>query len=149
MKKRRRIIWLGAILIFVIMQLFPIDKTNPQSDPSNGFISIENPPQEIALLMKNACYDCHSYHTKYPWYTNIQPVGWWIRGHFRNAREELNFSEWGGYELKKKTHKMKECADEVEETKMPLMSYWLMHPEAKLSEGDRKALVDYFRQKSQ
>ena len=148
MKKRTRNIWLAFILAFVVLQLFPIDKTNPQSDPADDFIAIENPPEQIVTLMKNACYDCHSNQTRYPWYTNIQPVGWWIRGHFQHARGELNFSEWQQYNQDDKPKALKEMADEVEETKMPLLSYWIMHPEAKLSETDRKLLVDYFRGKS-
>jgi hypothetical protein len=148
MKERTRIIGLAIVGVFAVLQLFPIDKTNPPSDPAQDFMMLENPPEQVALLLKNACYDCHSHHTKYPWYTNLQPIGWWIKGHFEGARKHLNFSEWGGYELKKKLHKMEECADEVEATKMPLMTYWLMHPEAKLSEEERKVLVDYFISKS-
>ncbi len=148
MKKRKRKISLLVIGAFAVMQLFPIDKTNPPSDPANDFITIENPPRQVAEIMKNACYDCHSHHTKYPWYTNIQPLAWWIRGHYRGARQHMNFSEWSGYDAGKKAHKMEEAAEEVEATRMPLMPYWLMHPEAKLSEEGRQLLVDYFTQKS-
>ena len=148
MKKRTRNIWLALILVFVILQFFPIDKTNPPSTPENDFLAIENPPENIKLLIKNACYDCHSNHTKYPWYTNIQPIAWWIRGHYENGRENLNYSEWAQYNEEDKPRGLAEMADEVEETKMPLLTYWLMHPEAKLSEEDRGALVAYFREKS-
>ncbi len=148
MKERTRIIGLATVGVFAVLQLFPIDKTNPSSDPAQDFITLENPPEQIASIMKNACYDCHSYHTKYPWYTNLQPVGWWIEGHYREGREHFNLSEWGSYEADKKQHKMEEAAEEVEATKMPLMPYWVMHPEAKLSADDRKMLVDYFESKS-
>jgi len=149
MKKRTRNISLAVIGAFAVMQLFPIDKTNPPSDPAKDFITIENPPSPIADLMKNACYDCHSYHTEYPWYTNVQPVGWWIQGHYRGAREELNFSEWSNYNAKRKAHKMKEASEEVEGRDMPLKSYVNMHPEAKLSDEEVKMLVDYFVSREQ
>ncbi len=148
MKKRTRTIFLALIGVFAVLQLFQIDKTNPPSDPADDFIAMENPPEQVALLMKNACYDCHSNHTKYPWYTSIQPVAWWIRGHYRHGRKKLNFSKWSGYDSEKKEHKIEECIDEVEAKHMPLKSYTWMHPEAKLSEEDRKVLIDYFRSKS-
>ena len=148
MKKRTRNIWLLVILAFVLMQFFPIEKTNPPSDPANDFITIENPPQQVGTLLKNACYDCHSYHTKYPWYANIQPVGWWIRSHYRGARQNLNYSEWRQYNEEDKPHGLEEMAEEVEEKTMPLKSYTWMHPDAKLSEKDRQVLVEYFKGKS-
>ncbi|HFA48210.1 MAG TPA: cytochrome C [Bacteroidetes bacterium] len=147
MKKRTRNIALAAVGIFAVMQLFPIEQTNPPSDPADDFITVENPPEEIAGLMKNACYDCHSHHTEYPWYAGLQPVGWFMKNHFEEARGELNFSKWRQYNDEDKTHALEHMAEEVEETKMPLMSYWIMHPEAKLSGDKRQKLVDYFKSK--
>ena len=148
MKKSKQFLWLALILLFVILQFFPIEKTNPSFQPEDDFIAIENPPAEIATIMKNACYDCHSYQTEYPWYTNIQPVGWWINGHYTHAREKLNFSLWQQYNEEDKPKGLAEMADQVEATKMPLLTYWIMHPEAKLSEEERTNLVAYFRERS-
>ena len=149
MKKRTRTILLALIGIFAVLQLFQIDKTNPPSDPADDFIAIENPPQEIAQMMKDACYDCHSYQTKYPWYTSIQPVGWWVRSHYRGGRQNLNYSEWRQYNDEDKPKGLHEMAEEIEKMKMPLKSYTWMHPEAKLSEGQKEALIAYFKEKSQ
>ena len=54
-------------------------------------------PDSVKVILQNACYDCHSNNTRYPWYVNIQPVGWWMSGHIADARDGLNFSEFGGY----------------------------------------------------
>ncbi|HHM20733.1 MAG TPA: cytochrome C [Bacteroidetes bacterium] len=145
MKNRNKNIWLFLILVFVVIQLFPIDQTNPPADPEDDFITIEKPPEAIGALVKTACYDCHSYQTKYPWYVNIQPVGWWMRSHFRGARKELNFSQWSQYDQEDKAHHFSEMAEEVEEKHMPLKSYTWMHPEARLSNDDRQMLVDFFQ----
>ena len=64
MTKRTRTISLALIGVFAVLQLFQIDKTNPPSDPQMDFITIENPPEQIKLMLKNACYDCHSNLTK-------------------------------------------------------------------------------------
>lgn len=148
MKKNMKFIWLFLILVFVVLQFFPIDKTNPSFNPDDDFIAMENPPEHIATIIKDACYDCHSQQTEYPWYTNVQPVGWWIKGHFQNGRKALNFSQWRQYNEEDKSRGLAEMAEEVEATKMPLLTYWIMHPEAKLSEEKRSELVAYFEERS-
>lgn len=137
------LITLGAIL--VIMQFFQIDKENPSSDPEMDFIAIANPPSEIADLLKASCYDCHSNHTRYPWYTSIAPVNWWIKDHIDHGREELNFSEWGNYSARRADHKLEEGVELLEEEEMPLPSYLITHGEAKLTSEQREALSNYFQ----
>ncbi len=145
MKKRR--IFIGLIAFFVVIQLFRIDKTNPPIEPSLDFVKLENPPENIAVLLKNACYDCHSHSTEYPWYTNVQPFAWMIRSHFRGGRQHLNFAEWGNYDEAKKRHKLEEIAEEVESNVMPMKSYVFMHSEAKMSDAQKKELVDWVKSK--
>lgn len=148
MKKRTRTILLALLAVLVVLQFFQIDKKNPPSDPAKDFITLENPPAEVATLLKNACYDCHSHETKFPWYTNIQPVAWWIRGHIRGARQHLNYATWGDYEADKKAHKFEEMAEETKAGHMPMKSYTWMHPEAKLTEAQRQTLVAWFEAKA-
>ncbi len=143
----KRKILLAVVAILVVIQVFQIDKTNPAADPAKDFIALEQPPQEVANLLKDACYDCHSNDSEYPWYTNIQPVGWWIKRHINEARKELNYAVWADYQAKRKAHKFEEMVDEVEKGKMPLKSFTLMHPEAKLTDAQRQAMVAWFRSK--
>ncbi|HFC00060.1 MAG TPA: cytochrome C [Phaeodactylibacter sp.] len=146
MKKiNRKTIFLILLGVFILMQFFRIDKTNPPVDAKLDFININQPPENISKMIKSACYDCHSYETKYPWYSNIAPVSWWLKGHIDEARGELNFSEWGSYSAKKASHKMEEAMEEVEEKEMPLTPYVIAHSEAKLSEEQRAALVGFFK----
>ena len=138
-------IGLLVVAFLVIAQFFRIDKTNPPSDPNQDFMNMVSPPAEMTSLLKDACYDCHSYHTKYPWYTNVAPLSWWIKGHIDHGREHLNFSIWGTYDAKKKDHKLEECYEEVEEMHMPLKSYTWVHPEAQLTEEQHDAMVNWFK----
>ena len=143
----KRIIPIALLGILLILQLFQIDKTNPPIDSNKDLITLENPPAEIASLLKNACYDCHAHTTKYPWYTNVAPVSWWIKGHIDHGREELNFSTWSDYDADKRAHKLEEVAEEVLEKHMPLKSYVWLHPEAKMNEEQRQALADWAKSK--
>lgn len=138
------------ILIFIIAflgfgQLIKIDKTNPVVNSQEDFLLQEMPTQEIATLVKNLCFDCHSNETKYPWYADYAPVSWWVKSHVNEAREELNFSEWGFLPPEEKTHKALECAEAIERGEMPVVAYTWMHESAKVSEGDLQKLADWFK----
>ena len=144
MKKK---ILLGLLVVFVLIQFIRIDKTNPEIVAAKDFIAMENPPTNVATLFKNACYDCHSHHTAYPWYTNVAPISLMIRSHIRGGRQHVNFSTWADYDTKKKSHKIQEMIESIETNYMPMKSYTWLHPEAKLKADDRKVLVDWLGSK--
>lgn len=138
-------IGLALLIIFVVMQFFRIDKTNPPLDPANDFISVTKPSAEIAAILKTSCYDCHSNEVNYPWYTNIAPFSWWIKHHVNEGNDELNFSEWGTFKPRRMDHKLKEGIELLEEDEMPLASYTWMHGDAKLSADQKQKLVEFFK----
>ncbi len=134
----------ALLLAIAVLQFFQIDKTNPVADPALDFMNITNPPDEIATILKTACYDCHSYNTRYPWYTNIQPVAWWVKDHIDHGRDELNFSEFGNYTERRADHKLEEAAEYTLNEEMPLPSYTWGHSDARLTDQERKYLADWF-----
>lgn len=130
---------------FIIIQFFPIDKTNPPLEPGMDFLRIKDTPPDIAKLIRTSCYDCHSNETKYPWYASIAPSSWFLKSHVSEGRKELNFSTFATYETARQIHKMEEVTEMVEKKKMPLDSYFIGHQDAKLSDENRKKLVEYFK----
>ena len=96
-------------------------------------------------MLKNACYDCHSNNTNYPWYDRITPVNFWVQGHVDHGKGELNFSLWSTFSPKKKIHKLEECIEMIEEDEMPLESYTIMHGDAKFSEIQKKELINWLQ----
>jgi hypothetical protein len=134
------------ILVFAGIQFIRIDKTNPKTDPENEFISIEQPSEEIGNLLRTACYDCHSNHTLYPWYSNIAPVSWFLKSHINEGREHLNFSEWGHYSMNEQKNKREEIAEEIIKDEMPLSAYTLLHSSAKLSTEQKNKLSNWFKE---
>jgi len=133
--------------IFIIMQFWQIDKTNPPVDNNLDFIEITKPSNEIATMLKEACYDCHSHEVKYPWYTNVAPVSWWVKKHINHGVEELNFSEWGNYKPSKANHKLEESFEKIEKKEMPITPYLIAHSSARLTEQQRAELVTFFKSK--
>lgn len=137
------------LVAFIILQFFRIDKTNPAPTPGMDFLNIKKTPETTAKLIRNGCYDCHSNETKYPWYSNVQPVAWFLKDHIEEGRKELNFSNFATYEPKRQAKKLEEAAELIEKGEMPLESYVLMHPEAKFTDAEKKQLIDYFNNASQ
>ena len=138
-------IFLALIAAFVIAQFFGIDKTNPVVFEEQDFITINSPSADVAHMLKTACYDCHSNESKYPWYSSIAPISWWVKDHINEGREELNFSEWGTFSEKRKAKKIEEVIEEVDEQEMPLPPYLITHSDAKLTDVQRTEFVDFFK----
>lgn len=139
-------IGLALFAIFVIIQFFRIDTTNPEVIAENDFLYAVGASDDVAQIIKTSCYDCHSNTTQYPWYSNVAPVSWWLKDHINEAREELNFSEWETFEHKRKLKKLKESVEELEEKEMPLKAYTITHGDAKLSDEQREMLVNWFKE---
>ncbi len=137
-------IGLALLFIFIVMQAFRIEKSNPTTDPANDFITVAQPSAEIATILKDACYDCHSNNVTYPWYTNIAPFSWWIKDHVNDGRDELNFSEWKTYSPRRMDKKMKEAVEMVDEDEMPMYSYTIMHKNATLTKEQKTLLLAFF-----
>ena len=133
------------IVAFILIQFFPIDKNNPVATPQLDFLKIKNTPERTAALIRTSCYDCHSSESKYPYYSNIQPFGWFLKKHIDEGRKELNFSTFANYTKKKQAHKLDEAVEMIEKGEMPLDSYVLVHNEAKLSAPEKEELIHYFK----
>ncbi len=145
MKKKIKIGLIVLLVALIGIQFIQIDKENPVSDDANDIFQRFEADQALIVKIKEACYDCHSNHAEWPWYTNVQPIGWWIKGHVNEARKKLNFSEFITYTDKKGKHKLEECIELVEEGEMPLKSFTWTHPEARLTDLERAAMVDWFK----
>ncbi len=139
---KRIILILAAV--FLLAQFIRPSRSAATSDPAADVIAIGRPSPAVEGILRSACYDCHSDHARYPWYANITPVNWWLQDHMNDAREELNFSQWGTYSAKRIARKIKEIDEEVSEGEMPLPSYTWMHADARLSDAQRTELIAFF-----
>lgn len=129
--------------VFVVIQFIRPTKNVGKVHGDNDINHVVNVPENVEAILVKACYDCHSNNTNYPWYTNIQPFGWWIQHHVDEGIEELNFSEYKNYKLKRQRHKLHECEEMIEEDEMPLNSYLWIHSEAKLTKEEKQALITW------
>jgi hypothetical protein len=138
-----RKILIVLLIALGVIQLIPIDRSVPEISDSKDFIYATNPTDEVVVILKTACYDCHSYETRYPWYARVAPVKFWLQDHIVDGRKHLNFSEWANYDTDRQQHKMEEIVEEVEERHMPLDSYTWMHEDARLSDDEIQSLINW------
>ncbi|WOC51659.1 cytochrome c [Bergeyella porcorum] len=134
-----------AVLLFALIQLIPIDRTNPPLEGKHNFVEVMNTPTEVRQLLKTSCYDCHSNETVYPSYAYVAPISWSVKHHINKGRRHLNFSEWGTYNRELKEGMLKNAIGDLEENRMPLAGYVAQHPEARLTKAQKKLLIDYFQ----
>ena len=128
-----------ALLIFIGIQFIPMDV--PAEVPTKAEEELQA-PENVQAILKRSCFDCHSNHTTFPWYSNIAPVSLFTKYHVKEGREHMNFSTWEKYDDEKKLKYLQKIPKAIK-SKMPLPSYLLIHKEAKLSEADKKALTTW------
>ncbi|WP_128547664.1 heme-binding domain-containing protein [Larkinella soli] len=141
----KRKILIGLLVVLVVIQFIRPEKNNGQADTPQDLTHSVQVSQPVMTTLKTACYNCHSNHTDYPWYSNVNPVGLWLANHIEEGKEELNFSEFSTYDKKRKDHKLEEIAEEVEEGHMPMPAYTLVHQDAKLSEAQKTELIEWVK----
>lgn len=139
-------ILLSAGIVLVAIQFIQPARNKSELTSETDISKAMNVPDNVQGIIKKACYDCHSNNTEYPWYSYIQPAGWFLAGHIKKAREELNFSEFGGYTARRQSGKLDQIANEIRDNGMPLPSYRLMHKNARLSQEEKTLLTDWAEQ---
>ena len=127
----------ALIAVFVALQLVPVERTNP---PVGSDVDA---PAEVEAILRRACYDCHSHETSWPWYSFVAPASWFVADHVNHGRGDLNFSEWPAYDFEAQDLALSDIREQITKGEMPLPSYLILHPGARLSEADRAALLDW------
>jgi hypothetical protein len=138
-------IGIGVLAVLVGLQFIPTRTNQSTTVPPTDFVKTYNVPEDVKSILAVSCYNCHSNNTNYPWYSRVQPVGWYLENHINKGKEDLNFSEFGDYSARMQQNKLKSMISQVEDGEMPLPSYTFIHREARLSENSKKRLADYFK----
>lgn len=125
---------IGAVITAVVIQFVPYGKTytNPPIISEPNWDSLRTKE-----LFNNACANCHSNQTTYPWYSKIAPISWLVAFDVEEGREHFNVSTWGV----QKKNKGDEAAKELRNGDMPPWFYLPTHPEAKLTQEQTLELI--------
>ena len=144
MNKIIRNVLIGVVAVFVLIQLVPYGR-NHDNPPVVSEPNWDSP--QTRELAARACFDCHSNESKWPWYSNVAPVSWFVYHHVEDGREHLNFSDWEnssghGHGDEGEEDLGEEISEVIKEGEMPLPSYLPLHPEAQLSDAETEQLLN-------
>lgn len=124
---------LAGLAVFVAIQFVPYGR-NHSNPPVLKEPAWDSPATRATAV--RACFDCHSNQSQWPWYSHVAPVSWLVQNHVDVGRSKLNFSEFN--KPQKEAH---EAAETVGEGEMPMTSYVLGHPDARLTAAEKDAFI--------
>lgn len=139
-------ILLVLLIVFLIAQFFGPEKNEGSMESVTAFFEDTKPPENVKAILTEACFDCHSNATRYPWYNRITPVNYWMADHVKHGTKHFNVSTWKGNSIKRKDHKIEELIEMLEAKEMPLPSYTWTHGEARLSAAQIKEILKWAEQ---
>jgi mono/diheme cytochrome c family protein len=129
--------WIRISLVTIVGALLLAQVVPYGRDHSNPPV-VEEPAWDSAQtrdLAVNACFDCHSNESVWPWYSNVAPISWLVQRDVDEGRESLNFSEWN------RPQEGDDAAETVREGSMPPRQYLITHPSARLTDSQLDALA--------
>jgi hypothetical protein len=124
---------LGLLLVAVLLQLLPFGRLGANPPVTRDAPWPNGRARELAVA---ACYDCHSNQTRRPLYSRVAPFSWLVARDVEQGREKLNFSTWEG-----SGGDARDAAETIGEGSMPPRRYLPLHPDARLTEDERRLLV--------
>ncbi len=143
----KKIIKIAAVLIIaavIAIQFInrPDKSTTSEITPAH-ITKVMNVPSNVESILKRSCYDCHSDHTVWPWYSNVAPVSWLVSDDVVKGRKKMNFSQWSKIPASKREARLNEICEEIKSDEMPMPPYLIMHSDAKLTQADKDILCQW------
>ncbi|HUZ00936.1 MAG TPA: heme-binding domain-containing protein [Thermomicrobiaceae bacterium] len=122
-----------AVLLFAAIQLVPFG--HGHSAPPVVHEPVWNTPQTRQLAV-DACYDCHSNQTQWPWYSNVAPISWLNQLDVTLGRRALNFSDWNAHPIS-----ASRIDRSIQRGSMPPFFYTPLHRSAQLTAAQKQQLI--------
>jgi hypothetical protein len=143
MRKLVRWVVVIAVLAAASIQFVRPARTNPQTDPGRTLTALMSVPPDAAAILDRSCRDCHSNETRWPWYSSVAPVSWFVIDHVDHGRSHFNYSNWAQYDRAEAARLLKNICTLSRQEAMPMPSYTRMHRTARLDEPDILALCEW------
>lgn len=138
-----RKILLVLLVALIIIQFIHPKRNKAEGAQPNYIGNAYGVPADVKNLLAISCNDCHSNNTRYPWYSKIQPVDWWLTDHVNDGKKELNLDEFANRPLRYQYKKMEEVVEMLEDNKMPLKSYKWIHKDAILDSNEKTTIMNW------
>jgi hypothetical protein len=137
--------WSTLILgiVLVVIQFIRPERNAARGPSANAMGNHFPVPASVQSVFERSCYDCHSDNTKYPWYAEVMPVGWWLAKHIRDGKRGLDFDQFGSYRAFRQYRRFNDIIEQVNKDEMPLPSYLLIHRYARLTAAEKSDLEQW------
>ena len=139
----RRIIWLIAIVVVVLLVGSLVDRPNFDLTPANpaaGFDAQLHPPQAVSDALHKSCYNCHSTQGEIPWYAHVWPASVLVQNDIRQGRTYMDLSNWSNLSPEMSRIRLIDSCRMMKEAKMPPAIYRPLHPGAAQSAQEAQAM---------
>jgi hypothetical protein len=137
---------IGAVLVvWLLVSALIHPLPHEASDHTAPLLSGADSPESVRNVLAQACGNCHSQNTHWPWYSQVAPFSWLIENDVKRAREHLNLSRWNTLDAVEQRSLLTAIATVVENREMPLHKYLMFHGEARLSPEDSLQVIEWTR----
>ncbi|HEX6464204.1 MAG TPA: heme-binding domain-containing protein [Vicinamibacterales bacterium] len=134
--------WVLAVVLILLIgaQFVGANRTNPPSRPEASLLAQKATPPAVRAILDRSCRDCHSNDTRWPWYSHVAPVSWFLLHHINGGRDRLNYSQWTSYDSDDQDKFLNSMCSLTRKGRMPLPSYLWIHRDARLSDAEINTL---------
>ncbi|MFT3934008.1 MAG: cytochrome P460 family protein [Chitinophagaceae bacterium] len=139
MKKIKRFLIIVIILFGLLQFIQPTIEKQPQKK------LLSNVPDVVENSIRNSCYDCHSYQPDLKWFDRITPANFLVASHIKNGRMAFDFSKYDSLNADQKSAALFYALNRVTLGEMPLSSYTMLHPAAKMNANDVAIIENYLK----
>lgn len=133
----------AVLAVAALSLIHPWGNLRSSAGEGGAILPGANVPNDVRTLVTRKCGDCHSNGTRWPLYSKIAPASWLVEHDVHEGRERLNLSSWEHYGIDARIDLLGKMSTQLRQGKMPLKQYLLLHPEARLSEPERKLVVEW------
>jgi hypothetical protein len=120
-----------------------LKKTNPAIHDAIETIAY-NYLVDVKSIFKQACFDCHTSLTEYPWYYSLPLVKEMMEKDIEEAREHLDFSnDYPFLSHGELTSDLKAIAKSIREKTMPPLPYTVMHWSTSLNNEQKSKVLQW------
>ena len=103
-------------------------------------------PRDVEKILSRSCKDCHSYETRWPWYSRLPLVSVVLADDVRRARSYMNLSDWSATIAKGKGEEsaaLNGICEELRSDSMPLSWYRRVHRHTHLNAAEVEAVCQW------
>ncbi len=132
-----------SIVLLIVIQFVPLQRINP---PADSGIKL---PHSLKSFLKQACYDCHSYETRWTSIAYIAPVSWLTFSTVTSGRSALNFSTWNNTDNPEIKLSRSKIMSVILEGTAHQRLYYFLKPGAQLTASQSRELLQWLKATSE